>query len=109
MEQIEIGCGKITWSRDFTEDQVLAEIAEAGYAGAPAGPPAGRSAAETVVVFARHGLKPAPGYLGGDFWRPERRDAILEEARQYAVFMREAGCTELYVAPHGSDYRTPSG
>ena len=43
MSTIEIGCGQITWitrSNETPEEQVLAEIAQAGYAGAPAGPTA---------------------------------------------------------------------
>jgi len=94
MPTIEIGCGQITWSNDTPEDQVLAEIAQAGYAGAPAGPSAGRTAEQTQAVFARHGLKPAPGYLGADFWNPEQHDSILKRAREYAAFMRAVGCTD---------------
>ena len=101
MPTIEIGCGQITWSNETPEDQVLAEIAQAGYAGAPAGPWNGRTGAEAQAVFARHGLKPAPGYLGVDFWRADQRDSILERAREYAAFMRDVGCTELYVAAGG--------
>jgi inosose dehydratase len=98
---IEIGCGQITWSNDTPEEQVLAEIAQAGYAGAPAGPSKGRTAEQAQALFARHGLKPAPGYLGVDFWRADLRASILERASAYAAFMREVGCTELYVAAGG--------
>ena len=63
MPTIEIGCGQITWSNDTPEEQVLAEIAQAGYAGAPAGLSAGRTAEQAQALYARHGLKPAPGYL----------------------------------------------
>ena len=101
MATIEIGCGQITWSNDTPEDQVLAEIAQAGYAGAPAGPSKGRTAAQVQAVFAHHGLKPAPGYLGVDFWRADQHDSIIERAREYAAFMRELGCSELYVAAGG--------
>src|SRR5262249_43219639 len=118
MPPIEIGCGQITWDQfrpqgadpQEWEARVLGEIAQAGYAGAPAGPWGGRSAREGIDVFARHGLKPAPGCLGADFWRAERRDQILEQARAYARFMREAGCAELYVAAGGfDDHRTARG
>ena len=37
MKKIWIGCGQITW-KNVDEAQVLAEIALAGYDGAPAGP-----------------------------------------------------------------------
>lgn len=112
-----VGCGQITWKR-FTpdgptwlapEEQVLAEIAQAGYAGAPAGPEDGRSARETVALYARYGLLPAPGYLGTAFWEQGRRAEILERVRRHAAFLREVGCTELYVAPGGFDYVTRSG
>jgi inosose dehydratase len=110
MTTIEVGCGQITWSNDTPEDQVLAEIAQAGYAGAPAGPPSGRTAAEIQALYARHGLKPAPGYLGADFWKAEQRDGILERAGQYAALMRELGCAELYVAAGGfNSHITSSG
>jgi inosose dehydratase len=110
MPTIEIGCGQITWSRDTPEEQVLAEIAQAGYAGAPAGPPDGRTADQIQALFAGHNLKPAPGYLGADFWRAEQRDTILELARQYAALMREVGCSELYVAAGGfTGYITAGG
>jgi inosose dehydratase len=110
MTTIEVGCGQITWSNDTAEDQVLAEIAQAGYAGAPAGPPSGRTAAQIQALFASHKLKPAPGYLGADFWRADQRDSILERARQYAALMRELGCSELYVAAGGfKSHITSSG
>ncbi len=110
MPTIEIGCGQITWSNDTPEEQVLAEIAQAGYAGAPAGLSAGRTAEQAQALYARHGLKPAPGYLGVDFWRADQCDSILERAREYAAFMRQVGCTELYVAAGGfNSYITAGG
>ena len=53
MPTIEIGCGQITWitrSNDTPEEQVLAEIAQAGYAGAPASPTKERTTAQTQAV-----------------------------------------------------------
>lgn len=117
MSNIFVGCGQITWIR-FTadgpqwlasEEQVLAEIAQAGYDGAPAGPERNRSAQETIELFGRYKLRPAPGYLGTAFWDKERRDEILDKVRRQAAFSREVGCTELYVAPGGFDYVTRSG
>src|SRR3954452_6403088 len=110
MPPIEIGCGQITWSNDTPEEHVLGEIALAGYAGAPAGPMPGRAPEQAQELFARHGLKPAPGYLGVDFWRADQHDSIIERAREYAIFMRAVGCTELYVAAGGfNSYITASG
>jgi inosose dehydratase len=91
------------------EEQVLAEIAQAGYDGAPASPRSGRSAEETAELYARHGLKPAPGYLSAAFWEKQQQEQILERARQLARFMRQVGCDELYVAAGGFDVVTPSG
>lgn len=91
------------------EEQVLAEIAQAGYAGAPAGPRPERTPAEVVDQYRRHGLLPAPGYYGGTFWEPARRAEILERVEAHARFAQAAGCQELYVAPTVFDYVTRSG
>jgi inosose dehydratase len=110
MTEMLIGCGQITWPRSTPEEQILAEIAQAGYAGAPVYSRGRRSAQEAVALYARYGLKPAPGYLGADFWRAEQRDDIVKRARVQARFMRECGCTELYVAAGGFEgYVTASG
>ncbi len=117
MDNIFIGCGQITWIR-FTangaerlasEEQVLTEIAQAGYDGAPASPEGDRSAQETIALYSRHGLRPAPGYIGTAFWDKNRREEILERVRQHAAFSRAVGSTELYVAPGGFDYVTRGG
>ncbi len=117
MSDIHVGCGQITWITFSSqgaewlvpEEQVLAEIAQAGYAGAPAGPEKDRSAQATIELYGRYGLRPAPGYVGAAFWNSEQRDEILERVRRHAAFAREVGCTELYVAPGGFDYVTRSG
>lgn len=104
-----IGCGQITW-RGMPEEQALAEIAQAGYAGAPAGPKADRTAEEVIATFAGYGLKPAPGYLGADYWDKAQEESILQRARDYAAFAKAAGCTELYVAAGGfTSYVTKRG
>lgn len=95
-----IGCGQITW-RGVPEEQALAEIAQAGYVGAPAGPKEGQSAADVIATFTKYGLKPAPGYLGADYWDKSQEATILQRARDYATFTKAAGCTELYVAAGG--------
>jgi inosose dehydratase len=102
MANVWIGCVPITWRQGTPEEHVLAEIAQAGYAGASASSRGGtRSAAETVALFARFGLRPAPGYLAGDFWRAEREAEILERARVLAAFTRDTGCRELYLGAGG--------
>ncbi|MDQ3328879.1 MAG: hypothetical protein M3506_10215, partial [Chloroflexota bacterium] len=109
MHGVFVGCGQITWDHTYTEDQILAEIAHAGYEGAPAGPKNDRTAAQTVDLYGHHGLSPAPGYLSAEFWREETRAEILRSAEQHARFARDLGCTELYVAASGFDYVTRSG
>ncbi len=110
MGNMLVGCGQVSWPPHTPEEQILAEIAQAGYVGAPAFARGGRTAQETVALWARYGLRPAPGYLGADFWRPEQCAQICERARQEARFMREVGCTELYVAAGGFEsYVTASG
>jgi len=98
MEGVQIACGQITWrASGLSEEQVLTEIAQAGYAGVPAGR-AVRSARETLDLYARFGLAPAPGYLGAAYWDEAQAEAILQQATALARTMRELGCTELYVA-----------
>jgi inosose dehydratase len=115
LAEIAVGCGQITWNQfrrqdehAWPEERVLAQVAEAGYEGAPAGPRADRTAQETTALYARHGLRPAPGYLSATFWQADQQPAILEQARRYAAFARAAGCSELYVAA-GGDYVTRRG
>lgn len=98
MTSMRIGHGQITW-KGVPQEQVLAEIARAGYEGAPAGSRGGKSASEVVALYAQYGLSPAPGYLGAAFWQKDEREAILQQAAQLARFTRDVGCTELFVAP----------
>ena len=117
MEGLLVGHGQPTWmditresiKLNIPEEQVLAEIAQAGYDGAPANPRTGRSAQETVELYARYGLKPAPDYLGAAFWKEDQRERILEQAKRLACFTRDVGCTELYIIAEGFDYVTTRG
>jgi inosose dehydratase len=98
MHGISVACGQITWGRDYPREQVLAEIAQAGYDGAPAGRIGDATPAEVLALYARYGLRPAPGYLGLDWWNPDLRSHQLAQAARQAAFSRELGLTELYVA-----------
>ncbi len=117
MSDMLIGCGQITWVRygpngpvwQASETQVLAEIAQAGYDGAPAGPGNDRTPEQLLELYRSNGLRPAPGYIGTAFWDRQRRAEILERIREHARFAQALGCTELYVAPGGFDYRTRGG
>ncbi|MEZ4680402.1 MAG: TIM barrel protein [Caldilineaceae bacterium] len=109
MKNVQIGCGAITW-RGLPQERALADIAQAGYEGAMAGPREGKTTADVVAELAGYGLKPAPGYLAGDFWDKEQEDMILDRARAQAAFAKEAGVTELYVAAGGfTTYKNSKG
>ncbi len=109
MKNVRIGCGQITW-KNVAAATALAEIAQAGYEGAPASPRDGKSAQEVLDQFAEYGLKPAPGYLGADYWNKALEQDILAHARKLADFGRAAGLTELYVAAGGfTTYTTSRG
>lgn len=96
MDGFLIACGQITWRHtDTSPEQVLTEIAQAGYDGAPT---SSQSPEETKTLFESTGLKPAPGYLGAELWDPEQIEATTERADIQARAARELGCSELYVA-----------
>lgn len=109
---VKLGCGQITWrhpaAAKASEDDVLADIAGAGYLGAPWNGP-DRGAAEIREVWQRHGLEPAPGYLWGNYWDPTQREQQLAAARQYAEVSQQLGLTEIYVAAGGFESQTRSG
>lgn len=109
MNNVQIGCGQITW-RGEPAEKAMADIAAAGYAGAPAGPREGQSTQAVLDFFAHYGLKPAPGYLGASFEDASQEAEILRRAEAHAKFSQEAGVTELYVAGGGFDnYVTSRG
>jgi inosose dehydratase len=101
----EVGCSTITWRRQAPLEQMLREIAEAGYAGAPAGRPDGEPPEDTRKQFASYGLKPAPGYLGANYHEPAQLAAIREQAKRFADWTAALGMTELFVAESCFDAR----
>jgi len=113
---MKIACGGITWGSyarqkqiELPQDQVLQEIAQAGYEGAPFNLRDKRTAQEIVASFDKHGLKPAPGYLGARFWEKDQENEILGQAKQAAQASQAVGCTELYVAASPLTRREASG
>ena len=99
MSELRIACGQITWRREeFTQDQILGQIAEAGYDGAPGSAPSFEDVPEIRALFERHGLAPAPGYLGAPLWDPDEADAIVERAATQAEIAASLGVNEIYVA-----------
>lgn len=109
MDTIKVGCGQLTWDRSVPEAQVLAEIAQAGYDGAPASARGGRSAEETMALYAEHGLEAAPGYFGASFWIADKAEEIAVQASEVARFMAAVGCSELYVAASPLTRREAAG
>lgn len=110
MSSIKVGCGSLTWPREMPRDQVFAEIAQAGYVGVPIGLNPGVSPEQMRDELAAHGLVPAPGYLGAEFWDVNQEAAILARARALADLHQALGLTEMYVAAQGfNSYTTRRG
>jgi inosose dehydratase len=100
-----VGCSTITWRRQAPMEQMLREIAEAGYAGSPAGYREGESPQAVLGQYAAFGLKPAPGYLGASYHDPAEHAAIRERAKAQADWSAALGVTELFVAESCFDAR----
>jgi inosose dehydratase len=103
MADMLIGCNQITWRErgvlTVPVEQALSEIAAAGYEGTPTSPRDNRTAEETIELFSQFGLRPAPGGLPVPFYDKDQRDLCLERAREAAPYMRDVGCTEVFVTP----------
>lgn len=106
--QVKLGCGQITW-RGVPREEVMDDIRRAGYLGAPWGGREAQSPEEIRAFFDRFGLAPAPSYMSGQFWNPDRRDELLAAARRYAETSQALGVTEVYVADGGFNDTAPSG
>ena len=103
-----IGCGQLTWKHDSPDD-VMREIAGAGYDGAPGPITLDRPASEVVGWFESFGLQPAPPYYAARFWKPEEEAEILAAAPSVARYVRDLGCSEVYVAATGMEHVSPTG
>lgn len=108
MAAYSIGCGQITW-RNMSEDDIIADIAIAGYEGVPPKLLPDADASDIIRRYQQHGLRPAPPYFGASFWNPDEEASILGRAGDIARFVRELGCAELYVAAGGGGFQAPSG
>ncbi len=113
---MKIGCGGITWgsfarqnSVEISQEQILSEIAQAGYVGAPFSIRDARPAEEMVASMAAHGLESAPGYLGARYWDSDLEEEIAAQARHAAELSQQMGCTEMYVAASPLTRREASG
>jgi inosose dehydratase len=113
---VKIGCGGITWGSfarqreiQIPQEQVLSEIAQAGYEGAPFSTRDERPADEIVAFFAQYGLEPAPSYFGARFWEEDEEETIVAQAVGAARLSQQVGCSELYVAASPLTRREASG
>ena len=93
-----VGCSTITWRRQAPLEQMLGEIAAAGYAGTPIGGQDGQRPEELAALYRSFGLRPAPAYLGANYHDPAEHAAIRERAREHADWSAALGLTELFVA-----------
>ena len=83
----------------------FAQIARAGYPAVHADVPSSMTARDYGTLLASYGLRPAPGYFGGFFDRPDARDEVVEEARKTAAAAAELGLDTMFIAQHMCDAR----
>lgn len=112
MVSLSVGCATMTWTNKtdaaVSEEDILREVAAAGYDGIPLSRNYPHPLTELENTLAGHGLRVAPGYLGGRFWDVDHLDPLITEARTLSRKLREAGCSELFVAAGGA-YQTSGG
>lgn len=102
-----IGCAQLTW-KGVEESVVLDEIARAGYDGTPPKLDGKRPVEETMRLYEKHGLRPAPGYFSAPLWQADKQDQIIADASRAAKLVRGFACSEMFVAA-GGDYTARSG
>jgi inosose dehydratase len=103
VEGVKVAHGQITWgwgASTLPSEQILAEIAQAGYDGAPVNLRPGVTVGQIRAQFDRAELLPAPGYLslGGPGQSEPVTEQLKEQASRMAAASRELDLTELYVA-----------
>jgi hypothetical protein len=89
-----IGCGQLTWTGG-SPDQVLREIASAGYDGDPGQLSLDRPAADVVSWYGEFNLTPTPSHHAARFRDPEDEAGILADAVNIARYVRDLGCTDI--------------
>jgi inosose dehydratase len=108
MKNYVVAGSQITWGRDY-QGNVLAEIAEAGFEGAPAGNYGGATPESIIAEYNKYGLRAGPGYMGANYWDPAATQDIYERAKALADFEAALNCTECFVADNGFQTKTASG
>jgi inosose dehydratase len=113
MRNYLVACGQITWMLDWSSpppiDQAMRDIAAAGYDGAPVFGHPGDKPEDIARIFAAHGLKAAPGYLGANWWDPAESANILEQTREQAELHAALGLDALFVADNSFQVKSPRG
>lgn len=105
---IRIGCVPLQWNQfqraepdAYPRERVLREVAQAGFQGLSAGPQNDKTPQEVVEYLKGFGLVPAPGYIGGDWWKPEAAEKSIEQAAHMAKFLAEMGVHECFISAGG--------
>ncbi|MHB1317589.1 MAG: sugar phosphate isomerase/epimerase family protein [Anaerolineae bacterium] len=113
MRNYIVGCGQITWMTDWSNppprEAAMADIAAAGYDGAPVHAMPGETAKDVLRFYASYGLKPFPGYLGANWWDPAETEALVERTRAMAALHAAVGCDAMFVADNGFQVKSPRG
>jgi inosose dehydratase len=79
-------------------EEMLRDIADVGYAGAPAGFREGERPDKVAALYRSFGLRPLAGYLGARYHDPAERTDIIRQVRQHIDWSVALGITELFVA-----------
>lgn len=90
--------GSLDWSWGPPYDQVLAEVARAGWKAVQAQPPAGVPASEYQSMLASFGLRAAPGYFSAPLAEGRPTDELVREFRRFVEYMGELGLDAVVVA-----------
>lgn len=105
---IRIGCVPLQWNQfqraepdAYPRDRVLREVAQAGFEGLSSGPQGDKTPSEVSKYLKSFNLAPAPGYVGGDWWKPEEAAKSIERAAHSAKFLSEMGVHECFISSGG--------
>src|SRR6476646_1498995 len=94
-----------TWLRQPPYDEVMAEMAQAGYAATELGYNFPSEPAVLKTAAARHGLELASRFCPLSFTRPERLEAELDALEATARLLAAIGVQMLIVADAGDEQR----
>lgn len=78
--------------------EALADLAHTGFRALHTDVPAGMAVPQYKAILDEFGFAPAPGYFAGDFHRPEKQSAIIEQAKAHAGTLAALGVDSTFVA-----------